>query len=121
MSTVSGEPPVNDLIPVAQAIKIIDRLPVQPRIGRLPLLEAQGYRLAEDLHADRDYPPFKKSLMDGYAVRCQDVVTAPVVLQCVGEIAAGQSSTQDLQSGEAIAIMTGAPLPAGADGVVPVE
>ncbi|HEX4796133.1 MAG TPA: molybdopterin molybdotransferase MoeA [Humisphaera sp.] len=120
-SASSGEPPVADLISVAQAIRIIDQTPVHPRIMRVPLLEAQGRRLAADLAADRDYPPFRKALMDGYAVRCADVGRVPVELACVAEIAAGQAPTRAVEAGEAIAIMTGAPLPAGADGVVPVE
>lgn len=88
---------------------------------RRPLLESAGFRLAEDLRTDRDYPPFRKALMDGYAVRCQDILKTPTELQCVGEIAAGQSAKAPLEAGQAMAIMTGAPLPDGADGVVPVE
>ncbi len=88
---------------------------------RRPLLESAGFRLADDLRTDRDYPPFRKSLMDGYAVRCQDILKTPAELQCVGEIAAGQSAKAPLEAGQAMAIMTGAPLPDGADGVVPVE
>jgi molybdopterin molybdotransferase len=81
----------------------------------------QGFYLAEDLVADRDYPPFDKSLMDGYAVRAVDVAGGPVELRVVGEVAAGQAAGRALGAGEAIAIMTGAPIPPGADGVVPVE
>ncbi len=64
-----GEPDVSDLITVREAVEIIDRAPVRPRVVTVPLAEARGLRLAEDLHADRDYPPFDKSLMDGFAVR----------------------------------------------------
>jgi molybdopterin molybdotransferase len=77
--------------------------------------------LAEQVLADRDYPPFDKSLMDGFAVRCVDVAGASATLKVVGEVAAGQSATRALAPGEALAIMTGAPMPPGADGVVPVE
>jgi molybdopterin molybdotransferase len=93
----------------------------------VPLGEADGMRLAADVSADRDYPPFAKSLMDGFAVKSADVVGrgAPgkaAELKIVGEMAAGAAlSEQPIQHGEAIAIMTGAPLPPGADGVVPVE
>jgi molybdopterin molybdotransferase len=119
---VAGElPGTVELMTVAQAIRLIDQAPVAPRVARVPLSEAAGMRLAADLHADRDYPPFRKSLMDGYALRCADVVRVPVELQCIGEVAAGQSPTQPVGPGQAIAIMTGAPLPDGADGVVPVE
>jgi molybdopterin molybdotransferase len=87
----------------------------------LPLHEADGFVLAGEIRADRDYPPFDKSLMDGYAVRCVDVARLPVELRVVGEVAAGATSERGLAEGEAIAIMTGAPLPAGADGILPVE
>src|ERR1041385_4190735 len=63
----------SDLLSVAQAIAIIDGTPVSPRVIEVPLQDAQGLRLADDLHADRNYPPFDKSLMDGFAVRCADL------------------------------------------------
>jgi molybdopterin molybdotransferase len=88
---------------------------------RVPLAEAQGLYLAEDLLADRDYPPFDKSLMDGYAVRASDVLATPVELRLVGEVAAGGQSSRVLAAGETMAIMTGAPIPPGTDGVVPIE
>ncbi|HEY7086594.1 MAG TPA: gephyrin-like molybdotransferase Glp [Tepidisphaeraceae bacterium] len=116
-----SEPDVSDLMTVAQAIAVIDAAPVTPRIGRVKLEDAQGLRLAQDLRADRDYPPFHKSLMDGYAVRCEDVRTTPVELEVVGEVAAGQRHPRILSPGQTVAIMTGAPIPEGADGVVPVE
>ena len=89
------------------------------RLLEVPLQEAQGLRLAEDLRADRNYPPFDKSLMDGFAVRCADLPKGE--LKVVGEIAAGTKPNRALGAGEAMAIMTGAPLPPGADCVVPVE
>jgi molybdopterin molybdotransferase len=110
-----------DLITVGQAIEIIDAVAVSPRIERVKLAEAMGRRLASEIIADRDYPPFDKSLMDGYAVRSADVATTPVALRIVGETAAGAPPGRPLGAGEAIAIMTGAPLPPGADGVIPVE
>jgi molybdopterin molybdotransferase len=116
-----GEPPVSDLITVAQAIKIIDQTPVEPRVAQVSVTESAGLRLAADILCDRDYPPFRKALMDGYAVRCEDVTQPPTELECVAEVAAGQTPNRTVNSGEAIAIMTGAPMPAGADGVVPVE
>src|SRR6187551_3267596 len=106
-----SEPDVSDLLTVQQAIAVLDSVEVAPRVVGVPLAGAQGLRLAEDLAADRDYPPFDKSLMDGFAVRAADVAHAPVEFRVVGEVAAGQ----------VVAIMTGAPLPPGADGVVPVE
>jgi molybdopterin molybdotransferase len=111
----------SDLITVDQTIALIDAAPVSPRIVRMKLHDAQGLRLAKDILADRDYPPFDKSLMDGFAVRCADVKTSPVELNVIGEIAAGGSADFSVGSKQTAAIMTGAPLPPGADGVVPVE
>ncbi len=84
-------------------------------------MESRGLVLAEDLLADRDYPPFDKSLMDGFAVRVADVRSTPTKLKCVGEVAAGGEAQTSFCAGETMAIMTGAPLPPGADGIVPVE
>jgi molybdopterin molybdotransferase len=115
------EPDVTDLLSVARAIEIIDAADVAPRTVEVSLADADGLRLARDVVADRDYPPFDKSLMDGYAVRAADVAQLPAELKVVGEIAAGQAAARGLADREAFAIMTGAPLPDGADGVVPVE
>jgi molybdopterin molybdotransferase len=116
-----SEPDVSQLMSVTQAIAVIDGVEVTPRIVRLPLAAARGLYLAQDVSADRDYPPFDKSLMDGYAVRAADVAAAPVTLRWAGEVAAGAQAARALGAGEAMAIMTGAPIPAGADGVVPIE
>ena len=117
----SHEPDVGALIGVPDAIRIIDSVEVRPRVERRRLSEADGLRLAAPLASDRDYPPFDKSQMDGYAVRAADVAQTPAELHVVGEVAAGGSTEHVLGPGEAIAIMTGAPLPGGADDVVPVE
>ncbi|WP_246099894.1 gephyrin-like molybdotransferase Glp [Tessaracoccus rhinocerotis] len=77
--------------------------------------------LAADVVARYPVPPFDNSAMDGFAVRSDDVGSAPCVLAVVGDVPAGTASTQTLQPGQAIRIMTGSPLPAGADAVVPVE
>ncbi|HEY8749804.1 MAG TPA: molybdopterin molybdotransferase MoeA, partial [Tepidisphaeraceae bacterium] len=116
-----SDPDVSSLVTVQQAIRILDGVGVHPRSRRIGLDQADGLRLAQAIKTDRDYPPFIKSQMDGFAVRQQDVSAAPVDLQNVGEIAAGESSDRVLAEGEAIAIMTGAPLPPGADAVVPIE
>ena len=116
-----SEPDVSNLMRVDEAIAIMDAAPVQPRTMEVPLAEAQGLVLAEDLLADRDYPPFDKALMDGWAVHCADAAKAPVDLAVVGEVSAGQVSTRPISRGEAMGITTGSPLPRGADGVVPVE
>ena len=88
------------------------------------LLDAVGLALAEDLLADRDFPPFPRATRDGYAVRASDVQGVPAKLRCVGSIKAGatvEDSGVMVAAGEAAEIMTGAPLPAGADAVVMVE
>jgi molybdopterin molybdotransferase len=90
-----------------------------------PLMEAFGLAAAEDVHATVALPGFDNSAMDGYAVRHADVATAgpdsPVHLPVVGEIGAGQATLLAMSPGTAVKIMTGAPVPAGADSVVPYE
>ena len=88
---------------------------------RCSLLASLGRVLAEDLYADRDFPPFQRSGRDGFACRAADLIHVPVVLHVVEEIPAGASALRNLEPGEAAEIMTGAPLPAGADCVVMVE
>jgi molybdopterin molybdotransferase len=93
--------------------------------GELPLAGALGAVLTDDVTALHALPSFDNSAMDGYAVRASDVAAArpdePVVLEVAGEVAAGDTRRHDLVAGSALRIMTGAPLPAGADAVVPVE
>ncbi|MEV8096026.1 gephyrin-like molybdotransferase Glp [Kitasatospora sp. NPDC085879] len=83
------------------------------------LLDALGRRLAADVTAAVDLPPFDNSSMDGYALRAAD--TAPVALAVVGDIAAGAAELPEVGPGQAARIMTGAPVPPGADAVAPVE
>ena len=87
----------------------------------LPLSEARGCVLAEDVVAPEDVPPFANSALDGYAVIAADVTAVPADLPVVGEIAAGGWSDRVLRPGEVMRIMTGAPVPAGADAIVMVE
>jgi molybdopterin molybdotransferase len=88
----------------------------------LTLLHAAGRVLAEPIIADRDIPPFPRSTRDGYAVRANDVATLPTRLKVIGEIKAGSLLLPSaLNRGEAFSIMTGAPVPSGADAVVMVE
>jgi len=84
----------------------------------VPLAEAATRILAEPISADRDYPPFHRSARDGFAVRAADL---PGTLRITGEVRAGEIFPGTLSPGEAIEIMTGAPLPKGADAVVMVE
>jgi len=90
-----------------------------------PLMEAFGLAAAEDVHASVALPGFDNSAMDGYAVAHDDVSSAteesPVHLPVVGEIGAGQATLLAVSPGTAAKIMTGAPVPAGADSVVPYE
>ncbi|HEY0871481.1 MAG TPA: gephyrin-like molybdotransferase Glp [Acidothermaceae bacterium] len=99
-------------------------------LGPLPpldvnLLDAHGCVLAEDVVATRPLPGFDNSSMDGYAVRSVDVASAtpetPVVLPVIGDIAAGSGGVYSVNNGLSVRIMTGAPIPAGADCVIPVE
>jgi len=87
----------------------------------VPLGDALGRTLARDVVADRDVPPFRNSAMDGYAVRGADVTSAPGRLSVVGSVAAGGVPERAVGPGEAMRIMTGAPMPEGADTVVRVE
>ncbi len=96
--------------------------PTEPEL--LPLLDALGLVLAEDLRADRDFPPFPRATRDGYAVRAADVISLPAQLVCIGEIKAGATSELSaivVKAGKTVEIMTGAPVPKGADAVVMVE
>src|SRR5579859_366605 len=88
------------------------------------LLDSLQRTLAEDIYADRDFPPFPRAARDGYAVRTNDVGNTPAELRVVGEIRAGgelPAGFSRLEQGQAISIMTGAPVPAGADAVLMVE
>ncbi len=97
--------------------------PLAPR--RLPLDEALGLVAAEDVVAAEPIPLFTNSGMDGFAVRAADVASAsaaaPVRLRVLADLPAGRIATREVAAGSALRIMTGAPLPAGADAVVPVE
>ena len=97
--------------------------PLTPR--ELSLEDADGGVLAEDITAQWPLPPFDNSAMDGYAVCAADLAAAtaehPVTLPVTGEVAAGDTREHQVAPGSCLRIMTGAPMPAGADAVVPVE
>jgi molybdopterin molybdotransferase len=119
--SVTSAKPAPKLMSADDALaRILAGVPALPAV-ETPLLDALGLVLAEDVVADRDVPPFRNSAMDGYAVRGQDVASAPVELRVVGEVAAGGFPDRDVAPGEAMRIMTGAPMPDGADTVVRVE
>lgn len=109
------------MIPIADALRIIREQTSRLRIEPIALTEAMGRVLAEDIVADTDLPPFDRAQMDGYAVRAEDTRNVPARLSIVGESAAGRGWHQEMQAGEAVRIMTGAPVPAGADSVQQVE
>jgi molybdopterin molybdotransferase len=90
----------------------------QPKVEVVSLSEAAGRVLAQPLTADRDYPSLARSVRDGFAVRAADL---PGELFVIGEVRAGELFEGEIQPGEALEIMTGAPLPRGADSVVMVE
>lgn len=98
--------------------KIMDR-------EEISLWDAAGRVLAQDVTAQRDQPPFPRSPLDGYALRSEDIQTAakdrPAVLQVIDEVTAGHVSAKTVEKGTAIRIMTGAPIPDGADCVVRQE
>lgn len=87
----------------------------------VPLAEALGRVLRQPVRADMDLPPFDRAMMDGYAVRAEDTVRAPVRLRVVGEVLAGMAFSGAIAAGEAVKIMTGAVVPTGADAVERVE
>jgi molybdopterin molybdotransferase len=88
---------------------------------RVPLSLARGLVLAEEIVAPHDVPPFANSAMDGYAVLSTDIEAVPVTLQVIEDVPAGSVPSRVIEPGSAIKIMTGAPMPAGADTVVEVE
>src|SRR5437764_12201754 len=93
---------------------------IAPCPETLSLDQVRGRILAEDVSADRDYPPFDRATRDGYAVRSLDVKATPVQLECVGEARAGKPYLGSVgeRASTCAQIMTGAPLPRGADAVV---
>ncbi len=113
------------MLSVAQYLDLVlDSVTELPPM-ELPLSEVNGCVLAQDIYARWPLPSFDNSSMDGYAVISADLVNAsessPVTLPVIDDIPAGFKSLETLQSGQAIRIMTGAPMPAGADSVIPVE
>ena len=109
------------MISVAEAIEIVRQQTQKLATERVAIDQVLGRVLAEDVVADSDFPPFDRSQMDGYAVRAEDVKATPVRLRIVGESAAGRGWHNQLEEGQAVRIMTGAPVPAGADSVQQVE
>lgn len=109
------------MISFSSACLILKRLPVFPKVVSVPLSEASGRILAQDIHAVEDSPAFHKSLMDGYAVRSRDTSGAPVSLLVKGRALAGKPFSGTIASGTCAGVATGAVLPRGADAVVRKE
>lgn len=109
------------MIPITEAIRIVLQQTSRLEVESVPLNDSLGRILAEDIIADTDLPPFDRAQMDGYAVRAADVSNTPSRLRIVGESAAGSGWHHEMKIGEAVRIMTGAPVPAGADAVQQVE
>ena len=109
------------MIPVKEALNIILKNLPEKKVITKPLLESAGYVLAEDIRSDIDLPPFDKSAMDGFAVKHTDIKKIPATLELIDTVAAGSKSNKAVSNGKTIKIMTGAPVPKGADTVVMKE
>jgi molybdopterin molybdotransferase len=109
------------MILISEAIEIIRRETAPLKAEKVILARAAGRVLAENIVSDSDLPPFDRSQMDGYAVRAEDTFNTPVRLKIVGESAAGRGWHRELKPGQAVRIMTGAPIPKGADAVQKLE
>ncbi len=109
------------MIPFEEALSIVLSETAVLPAEDVALADSPGRVLAEDVAADRDLPPFDRAAMDGYALRAEDVAAAPVALDVVGEARAGEWPELVVGPGQAVRIMTGAPVPAGADAVQQVE
>ena len=101
---------------------LLDRTAVIAETEEIAIWDAAGRGLGETLKAQRDQPPFPRSPLDGYAVRSADIQEAckerPVVLKVIDEVDAGYASGKIVGKGTAVRIMTGAPIPEGADTIV---
>jgi molybdopterin molybdotransferase len=119
--------PVNIILSFEDARRVVEKQAALVQAGGseyVDLLAADGRVLSEPVVADRDLPPFPRSTRDGYAVRSADVSQVPATLEVIGEIRAGEKLDKiprNIARGKTASIMTGAPVPAGADAVVMVE
>lgn len=115
-----GEVPY--FIEVAHALEICKKTTLQTTVERVPLNQCHNRILAVDLPSLVDDPPFDNSAMDGFAMRYEDTVDVPAKLEIIGTIqAAGQEDNITVGKGQAVRIMTGAPIPNGADSILQVE
>jgi len=101
--------------------RMLEPLSEQPSTESVPLDRALGRVTTAEVRSEVDLPLFRNAQMDGYAVRAADIRTVPIALEVSGDIPAGHTSPVSLIPGTALRIMTGAPVPTGADAIVPVE
>lgn len=115
----------DELLPVDTYREYVIRALPRPEPMEMRVVDALGLVVVDDVRAHEPLPGFANSAMDGYAVRSADIAAAtndtPVDLRVTGEVVAGDAPGGSVAAGESLRIMTGAPLPAGADAVVPVE
>lgn len=111
------------MLRVEEALRAVATAAGAPRCRRetVPLPAARGRVLAEDVRMDHDVPPFPRATMDGFAATADDLAGAVADLRVVGRVLAGRTFPRPLARGETVAVMTGAPVPAGTSAVVPVE
>jgi len=109
------------MVLVDDALKIIYENTKRLNSVKVSLGKAYGMVLAEDILSDMNIPPFNKSAMDGYALRYKDISNIPFSLNVIGSVIAGGFSNKKIKDGECIKIMTGAPIPEGADSVIMIE
>lgn len=108
-----------------QVLRWIDTVARELPVERVALTSSAGRVLADDIHSTRDVPSFRRAMMDGFAVQAADTLGAatynPLSLKIVGSVLPGKSWDGQLEQGQAVRIMTGAPIPRGADAVLPAE
>ena len=121
-SCLCGPPQHHEtFIPFHEARQIVLNHAGQADVERVPLSEALGRTLAEPIKSRDPIPPFDNAQMDGFAVRADDLAAPPVRLRVTSDVPAGVVPETDVRPGACARIMTGAPIPPGADAVVPVE
>jgi len=109
------------VISVSEACAILDRAVLPGEVESVPIADALGRVLGADVVSDVDWPPFDTSAMDGYALRADEAQGSDGLRERDGLVAAGDPLPPPLARGEAVRVMTGAPLPRGSDAVVPIE
>ena len=114
------------MIEVVEALRRVEKAAVGSQPRRVRIENAVGMQLREDVISDTESPPWHRSMMDGFAVLSSDFALAEddkqvVTLDVVAEIGAGETTAIILKRGQCIRIMTGAPMPTGADAVIPIE